>query len=80
MVAVKRWSEKQIEAQNLIRALGSTEQQRQILGDDYAWIVGTVAGTSTPPPLPLPQTEDDTSAPKRPSDGVEGPAKKLRLS
>ncbi|KAK7025466.1 hypothetical protein VNI00_015994 [Paramarasmius palmivorus] len=51
LVAMGQWPSHQIEAQAILKILGSTEDQQQILGKDYHWVVGVVSGTAALPPM-----------------------------
>lgn len=74
MVAVGEWAGNQKEAAMVIALLGDIQQQKAILGADYNWVAGTIAGTAVPPPL--------AAAPaKRQSDATtEQTAKKPRTT
>lgn len=65
-----QWILNQREAEDLIRSLGSAEQQRQILGADYAWVVATIDGTGAPPAATLPSRL--ARVPKRPLNDAGG--------
>lgn len=74
MVAVGEWAGNQKEAATVIALLGDIQQQKAILGADYNWVAGTIAGTAVPPPLAVAQA-------KRQSDATtEQTAKKPRTT
>ncbi|KAF9022490.1 hypothetical protein BDZ89DRAFT_203209 [Hymenopellis radicata] len=52
MIDVGRWAGAQTRGYAFLALLGDDQQQRWILGSDYAWVTGTIAGTATPPALP----------------------------
>jgi hypothetical protein len=65
-----------VDGESLLKAMGDEEQQRQVLGEDYDWVTGTIAGSCTPP---AEETSGESS--KRPlEDGVTEAAKRARLS
>ncbi|KAF9022458.1 hypothetical protein BDZ89DRAFT_1137300 [Hymenopellis radicata] len=81
MVALGQWAGNATEGKGLLNVLGNAAQQEQVLGPDYAWVAGTIAGTASPPALPLATTHVNGVAAKRPSDAAGvGQAKKPRLS
>ncbi|KAF9022499.1 hypothetical protein BDZ89DRAFT_203658 [Hymenopellis radicata] len=77
MIDVGRWAGAQTRGYAFLGLLGDDQQQRQILGSDYVWVTGTIAGTATPPALPL---ETQANGTKRGPDASSGQSKKPRLS
>lgn len=59
MVAIGEWAEKQKVAANVIAILGDVQQQKAILGADYNWVAGTIAGSAVPPPLATAKRQSD---------------------
>ncbi|KAL0574361.1 hypothetical protein V5O48_007603 [Marasmius crinis-equi] len=51
LVVLGRWAATQVECRKLLWKLGDEQQQQQILGTDYEWVVGTIEGKSVPPSL-----------------------------
>ncbi|KAI3621829.1 2og-fe oxygenase [Moniliophthora roreri] len=67
LVAMGQWPIHQAEAQKILQVLGTAQDQQVILGADYAWVTGVIAGTAAlPPPAPKRQLESDlASDPKK---------------
>ncbi len=77
MIAVGKWAGAQTRGYAFLALLGDEEQPRRILGTDYTWVTGTIAGTAIPPALPLVNTTKRLSG----GDSVpSGQTKKPRLS
>ncbi|KAJ8084786.1 hypothetical protein PM082_003563 [Marasmius tenuissimus] len=49
LVALGQWVATQDEGKRLLRLLGDVEQRKRILGPDYEWVEGAIAGTTVPP-------------------------------
>ncbi|KAJ7784687.1 hypothetical protein B0H16DRAFT_1784652 [Mycena metata] len=82
LVAAGKWLENQKAAKTLLEVLGDVAQQTSILGVDFTWVSGTIAGTSNPLRLPLATKPiDGNIGTKRTSGTAEGAvSKKPRLS
>ncbi len=79
MVENAKWLQNQKKGRDVLRLLGDEEHQRQILGSDYQWVVGTIEGTARPPTVPLSTRANGVGA-KRHSESISTQqAKKPRL-
>ncbi|KAJ7645468.1 hypothetical protein DFH06DRAFT_1333122 [Mycena polygramma] len=77
LAAAGKWIESQKAATALLGVFGDVEQQTSILGPDFAWVTGVIAGTSSPerPPLAVKNTDGKVGT-KRTSDAAKGAAPK----
>lgn len=93
MVSYSQWLANSEQGRSLLANLGDVSKQKILLGADYDWVTGTIAGTCEPPPpaaplapsKPLGQSSNvlpNEGTRKRAIKGSEPPAttKKARVS